>query len=166
MKLTREEEEMLAGKRGYPVQKSMEILVQLGEIYGAKRMIEVSNVHMPGSSVVVAGEAGTKFVEKMAGLGGKFCALTTLNTGAVNFVLEKRDGRIRPVFLIGAGGSVALKNYVFLQAGFGVTITLAGGLFARPQVRAQLWQNGGLLDGASQTATCVGIAIGYRFAAP
>ena len=89
----------------------------------------------------------------------------TMNTGAVNFLLEKRDGSIRPVFLVGAGGSVALKNYVFLQAGLGVTITLADGLFERPQVRAQLWQNGGLL-GVSQTATCVGIAIGYRFAAP
>ncbi len=92
MRLTREEEEMLAGKRGYPVQKSMEILVQLGEIYGAEKMIKVANVHMPGSSVVVAGEAGTKFVEKMAGLGGKVCALTTLNPGAVNFDAWQETG--------------------------------------------------------------------------
>jgi predicted aconitase len=84
MKLTVEEESMLAGKRGYPVQKSMEILVQLGEIYGAEKMIKISSVHMPGASVVVAGEAGTKFVEKMAGQQGQFCALTTLNPGAVN----------------------------------------------------------------------------------
>jgi hypothetical protein len=48
-------------------------------------MIKVSSVHMPGASVVVAGEAGTKFVEKMASLGGKFCVLTMLNPGAVNF---------------------------------------------------------------------------------
>lgn len=92
MRLTREEESMLAGKSGWPVQKSMEILVQLGEIYGAEKMIKVSNVHMPGSSVVVAGEAGTKFVEKMAGLGGKFCALTTLNPGAVNFDAWQETG--------------------------------------------------------------------------
>ena len=92
MRLTREEEEMLAGKRGWPMQKSMEILVQLGEIYEAEKMIEISHVHMPGSSVVVAGEAGTKFVEKMAGLGGKFCALTTLNTGALNFDAWEETG--------------------------------------------------------------------------
>ncbi len=85
MKLTNEEEQMLAGKCGYPVQKSMEILVQLGEIYDAEKMIKVSHVHMPGSSVVVAGEAGTKFVEKMASTGGKLCTLTTLNPGALNF---------------------------------------------------------------------------------
>ena len=92
MQLTKEEEQMLAGKRGWPVQKSMEILVQLGEIYGAEKMIKVSNVHMPGSSVVVAGEAGTKFVEKMASSGGKFCALTTLNPGAVNFDAWEETG--------------------------------------------------------------------------
>ena len=92
MQLTHEEEQMLAGKRGYPVQKSMEILVQLGQIYGAERMIKVANVHMPGSSVVVAGEAGTKFVESMAARGGKFCALTTLNTGAVNFDAWRETG--------------------------------------------------------------------------
>jgi predicted aconitase len=100
MQLTREEEEMLAGKSGYPVQKSMEILVQLGEIYDAKKMIPVSNVHMPGSSVVVAGEAGTKFVEKMAGLDGKFCAMTTLNSGAVNFDDWREVGYPEETFLL------------------------------------------------------------------
>ena len=92
MQLTKEEEQMLAGKQGWPVQKSMEILVQLGEIYGAEKMIKVSHVHMPGSSVVVAGEAGTKFVEKMASLDGKFCASTTLNPGALNFDAWEETG--------------------------------------------------------------------------
>lgn len=92
MKLTVEEESMLAGKRGYPIQKSMEILVQLGEIYGAQKMIKISSVHMPGASVVVAGEAGTKFVEKMAGQQGQFCVLTTLNPGAVNFDAWRETG--------------------------------------------------------------------------
>lgn len=84
MQLTPEEEQMLSGEYGYPVQKAMEILVQLGEIYGASKMIPVSNVHMPGSSVVVAGEAGTKFVEKMAGEKGVFRTFTTLNPAAVD----------------------------------------------------------------------------------
>ncbi len=85
MQLTVEEERMLDGRFGYPVQKAMEILVQLGHIYGAERMIKLSNVHMPGSSVVVAGEAGTNFVEHMAQLDGHFTGLTTLNPAAVDF---------------------------------------------------------------------------------
>ncbi len=62
----------------------MQILVRLGEIYDADRMIPVSKVHMPGSSVVVAGEAGTRLVEKMAAQGGHFKVFTTLNTGAID----------------------------------------------------------------------------------
>lgn len=82
MELSYEQEAMLAGKRGIPCKKAMEILVQLGEIYGAKRMIPISSVHMPGSSVVVAGKAGTRLVEEMAAQGGKFGPVTTLNTAA------------------------------------------------------------------------------------
>jgi predicted aconitase len=85
MRLTPEEEAMLEGKKGYPAQKGMEILYQLGNIYDAEEMIKVENVHMPGSSVVVAGEAGTKFVEKMVENAGIFCASTTLNTSAIDF---------------------------------------------------------------------------------
>ena len=46
MKLTREEEAMLGGELGYPVQKSMELLVALGELFEAERMIKVSHVHV------------------------------------------------------------------------------------------------------------------------
>jgi len=92
MILTEQEQRMLDGKEGYPVQKAMQILVQLGEIYDAKRMIPVSKVHMPGSSVVVAGEAGTKLVEKMVTNGGYFKVPTTLNTGAVDLGQWKELG--------------------------------------------------------------------------
>jgi len=39
IKLTPHEEEMLDGKYGYPIQMSMQIQVQMGEIYYAKKMI-------------------------------------------------------------------------------------------------------------------------------
>lgn len=84
MILNEREKKMLNGEEGYPIQKAMQILVQLGDIYGAKRMIPVNKVHMPGSSVVVAGEAGTRLTEKMVENGGSFRAFTTLNTGAVD----------------------------------------------------------------------------------
>ena len=38
MELTRQEKEMLEGKEGYAVRKSMEILLALGEIFGAKNL--------------------------------------------------------------------------------------------------------------------------------
>ena len=84
MKLTEEEEKMLNGEYGPSVQKSMQILTTLGNIYGAEHMIPVKSVHMPGSSIVVAGEAATSFVEQMGNNDTKFAAFTTLNTGAMD----------------------------------------------------------------------------------
>ncbi|MFP3042543.1 aconitase X catalytic domain-containing protein [Treponema primitia] len=83
MYLTEEQQAWYDGKNGFPLQKAMEIIVQLGKIYGAERLIPISSVHMPGSSVVVSGEAGVKFVEKMAET-GVFRVPTTLNTGALD----------------------------------------------------------------------------------
>ena len=46
MELTREDEEMLEGKYGYPAQKSMELLVGLGECFDAERMLPVDSAHV------------------------------------------------------------------------------------------------------------------------
>ncbi|MDO5115220.1 MAG: aconitase X catalytic domain-containing protein [Synergistaceae bacterium] len=84
MRLTEEEQLMLNGERGPSVQKAMEIQVQLGEIYGAECMIPVKSAHMPGASIVVAGDGALKFIEEMGNHCEKFAAFTTLNTGAVD----------------------------------------------------------------------------------
>jgi predicted aconitase len=92
MKLTQEEQRMLDGEYGKSVQKSMQILTQLGEIYGAEQMIPVNSVHMPGSSIVVAGEAATSFIEQMGENGTQFAAFTTLNTGAMDMDIPEELG--------------------------------------------------------------------------
>lgn len=53
---------MLDGAYGKTVQRSMKVLVALGEIYGADHMVEVKNVHSPGVSYRVAGDAGLGYV--------------------------------------------------------------------------------------------------------
>ncbi len=50
MELTKQEQAMLAGAEGYAVRKSMEILVALGEIFGAKSLINVGSVQVAGVS--------------------------------------------------------------------------------------------------------------------
>lgn len=45
MYLTKEEEEMAAGKRGPGIRKCMDILIKLGEAFGAERMVKVSSAH-------------------------------------------------------------------------------------------------------------------------
>lgn len=84
MHLTDEEQQMLDGANGPAVQKAMQILVALGEGFGAKRLIKTNNVHMAGSSVLVAEEAGTRWVEDLRAQGGNFITRVTTNPTAVD----------------------------------------------------------------------------------
>lgn len=79
MHLTAEEQKMLDGAYGETVRRSMKVLVALGEIYGADHMIEVKNVHSPGVSYRVAGDAGLGYVED-ASKDAVFQVPMTLNT--------------------------------------------------------------------------------------
>ncbi len=83
MELTFEEKEMLSGKHGNAVKKSMEILVALGEIFGAKKLIGVSSVQIAGVSYKNLGEAGLEFLAEMA-KDGKTRVLTTLNPAGMD----------------------------------------------------------------------------------
>lgn len=84
MYLTEEETAMLDGDKGPAVRQAMEILVALGESFGAQRLLTINNVHMAGSSVLVAEEAGTRFVEDVRKNGGKFITTVTTNPTAVD----------------------------------------------------------------------------------
>lgn len=84
MILTEEEQGMLDGDKGPAVKKAMEILVALGDSFGAERLVRTNNVHMAGSSVLVAEEAGTRFVEDIRAQGGKFVTEVTTNPTAVD----------------------------------------------------------------------------------
>jgi len=78
MRLTKKENEMLEGKHGYPVQKSMEILVGLGECFDAKKMLPVTSAHIiPNRSPL--GKGGALFVQDLADRGGKFAIPTHTN---------------------------------------------------------------------------------------
>lgn len=83
MYLTPDEQGMLEGKEGPLVQKCMKVLVTLGEIYGAKRMIKIKSVHAPGVSYRVAGDAGLEYVRD-ASKQGKFKIPMTLNTTGID----------------------------------------------------------------------------------
>lgn len=92
MDLTDEETAMLNGDRGPAVTKAMQILVALGESFGAERLVPVNNVHMAGSSVLVAEEAGTRFVEDIRKQGGNFVTRVTTNPTAVDPTQWKEIG--------------------------------------------------------------------------
>lgn len=66
MYLTPEEERMYQGHYGPGVQKSMEILVALGDIYQAEKMVEIASAQISGVSYKTIGDAGLEFLEDMA----------------------------------------------------------------------------------------------------
>ena len=57
MHLTREEERVLDGEEGEARRKAMEIVVALGEIYGAKRLIPIASAQVSGASFKTIGDA-------------------------------------------------------------------------------------------------------------
>ncbi len=91
MYLTKEEERMMDGEEGYAVKKSMEILVALGDIYGAERLIEVGSVQVAGVSYHNLGDAGLGFLNELAE-DGTVKVLTTLNPAGMDLEDWKRLG--------------------------------------------------------------------------
>ena len=83
MQLTKQEQKMLDGEEGYAVQKSMEILTALGDIYGAKNLITVSSVQVAGVSYHNLGDAGLEFLNELA-KDGRVKVLTTLNPAGMD----------------------------------------------------------------------------------
>ena len=91
MYLTKEEEKMLDGEEGYAVKKSMEILVALGDIYGAEKLISVGSVQVAGVSYHNLGDAGLEFLNELA-RDGKVKVLTTLNPAGMDLKDWKKLG--------------------------------------------------------------------------
>jgi predicted aconitase len=83
MELTQKEQAMLDGKEGYAFRKSMEILTALGEIFGAKSLIDVGSVQVAGVSYHNLGDAGLEFLNSLAA-DGKVKVLTTLNPAGMD----------------------------------------------------------------------------------
>ncbi|WP_456453257.1 aconitase X catalytic domain-containing protein [Thermococcus sp.] len=83
MYLTKEEELILTGEYGYALQKAMEILVALGEIYGADRLIPIKSAQVAGVSYKNLGKAGIQFLRDFVEAGAKVSVYTTLNPAGI-----------------------------------------------------------------------------------
>ena len=83
MKLTIEEQRMLDGKHGGAVQKAMELLVAVGDSYGAERMVPIGSAHLVSANPIGAGKGGTTFIKELAENGAKFRVPTTTNPASL-----------------------------------------------------------------------------------
>lgn len=79
MYLTKEQERMLNGEEGEVPERMFRLLVRLGDIYGADRMIPVGSVQVAGVSYKSIGDPGLEFLEDYASKGAKVRVPTFLN---------------------------------------------------------------------------------------
>jgi hypothetical protein len=90
--LTKEQERILAGERGEVLGRMLRLLVRLGDIYGADRMIPVASVQVAGVSYKSIGDPGLEFLEDIAGKGVEVRVPTTLNPPGMDLVDWKELG--------------------------------------------------------------------------
>lgn len=62
MKLTAQEQDMLAGSRGPAVKEAMAYQIAVGDFWGAEHFVPISNAHMMGD-IEVMGDAGLRWLE-------------------------------------------------------------------------------------------------------
>lgn len=67
MYLTQEEESILEGEHGQTLEKAMEILTTLGDIYGADSLIPVKSAQIAGVSYKTIGDAGLEWISDLEG---------------------------------------------------------------------------------------------------
>ncbi len=90
MYLTNEQEAILKGEEGWVKKKCLEILVGLGEVYGADRLIPIVSAQISGVSYKTLGEAGLQWIESLAPT--KVAVPSTLNPAGMDLIFWSEMG--------------------------------------------------------------------------
>jgi hypothetical protein len=77
--LTKEEERVYDGESGWANQTCLRILVRLGELFNAEKLIPISSAHVSGVSYKTLGDAPIEFLRALADDGARVKVRTTLN---------------------------------------------------------------------------------------
>lgn len=84
IELNAKDQAMLNGNHGPAVQSAMRILTTMGNIFGAKRLIDVESAHI--DSALYHGNSSLDFARKLVDGGAKTVVPTTLNVGSVDMI--------------------------------------------------------------------------------
>lgn len=86
MELTDEEQAMFDGAQGPAVQEAIAYLIKVGEFWGARRLVPVTNVHMMGD-IEVMGDGGLKWLECTAARKARCAVNVSTNARSFDFAL-------------------------------------------------------------------------------
>ena len=84
VQLTERDAAMLAGEMGAATQMAMRILVTMGGVYGATRLLDIESAHIDGC--LYHGYSGLEFAERLVRGGARVAVPTTLNVGAMDLL--------------------------------------------------------------------------------
>ena len=79
MELTVREEAMLNGEEGEGTQSAMRLLVDVGDFFGAERLVPVSSVHVSGVSYFTGGDALIEHLQFFVSKQARISVPATLN---------------------------------------------------------------------------------------
>jgi len=95
--LTNAEEQLLSGESGEVLERMFRLLVSLGDIYGADRMIPVGSAQVAGVSYKSIGDPGVEFLEDYANKGAVAKIVTFLNPAGMD-IEDWQELKIPPAF--------------------------------------------------------------------
>ncbi|MCY3836014.1 MAG: aconitase X catalytic domain-containing protein [Anaerolineaceae bacterium] len=84
LRLSEADRAMLAGERGDAARLALRILLPMARIYGAEQLLDIEHAHVDG--VLLHGESGLDFAERLLAAGGRVVVPTTLNVGAYDLL--------------------------------------------------------------------------------
>ncbi len=117
MELTREEEAILNGEHGEAKALALEMIVRVGEVLGARRLVRITHAHASGVSYGTIGDPGLHWLEELVAKGAKVSVYSTVNPIGMDIVHDT----------IKVGEEFKEKQLKILNAfkamGFDVTLT-------------------------------------------
>jgi len=83
--LNKEEEKIYEGEEGWAYQIAMRILVKLGDLFEADRLIPIDSAHISGVSYKTIGDAAIEFLEALSETGAKTKVRSTANPAGIDY---------------------------------------------------------------------------------
>jgi len=115
--LSKEEERIYDGEAGWAKEISIKILVKLGEIFDAERLIPIESAHISGVSYKTAGDAAIDFLKSLVNAGGKVCVPSTLNPSSF-------DEKLKRLWCVPREYAEKQNTIIKLYENLGVNLTL------------------------------------------
>ena len=90
--MTKKEEAMLDGEYGQAKATAMKLLVTIGEVFEARRLVRVKSAQISGVSYKNIGDPGLRFLQRLQDMEAKVAVPTTLNPAGMDLLRWKEIG--------------------------------------------------------------------------